>query len=121
MAKNKVESFFLKIKTHDSMDNTIKWKRTNAGNLLFALYKGTVKRHKAVLTDDWQDRLEICEWEDDVYDTVVVKPSTKKGQRGFVFSETPKWEGELTMEQWGTIKHLPFDDICLYLHPNNNI
>jgi hypothetical protein len=94
------------------MAGTIKWKRTNMGNLLFALYKGKVKRHKAVLTDDWQDRLEICEWEDDVYDTIVVKPSIKESHRGFVFSETPKWEGELTLGQWHELKPLSFDAIC---------
>lgn len=33
-----------------AMTDAIKWKRTNAGNLLFALYKGKVKRLKAVLT-----------------------------------------------------------------------
>ena len=94
------------------MTDTIKWKRTNVGNLLFALYKGKVKRSKAVLTDDWQDRLEIWEWEDDVYDTIVVKPSKKEGHRGFVFSGTPKWEGELTLEQWCELKPLSFDEIC---------
>jgi len=95
-----------------AMTDAIKWKRTNAGNLLFALYKGKVKRLKAVLTDDWQDRLEICEREDDVYDTIVVKPSMKEGHRGVVFSETPKWEGELTLEQWHELKPLSFDEIC---------
>lgn len=94
------------------MADTIKWKRTSVGNLLFALYKGKVKRLKAVLTDDWQDRLEICEWEDDVYDVVIVKPIKKKGQRGFVFSDTPKWEGELTLEEWRELKVLPFGEIC---------
>lgn len=100
------------------LHNPIKWKRTNRGNLLFALYKGTEKCHRAILTNDWQDRLEICEWEGDVYDIIVVKPSMKESHRGFVFSGTPKWEGELTMEQWSMIKHLPFGDICLQLHLN---
>lgn len=97
------------------MSNIIKWKRTNAGNILFALYKGKVKRQKAVLTDDWQDRLEVYKWEDDVYDTIIVKPTMKEDHKGFIFDKTPKWEGELTIEQWDTLKHLPFNSICLHL------
>lgn len=94
------------------MTDTIKWKRTNAGNLLFALYKGKVKRHEAVLTDDWQDRLEIDEYDEDVYDVVIVKPSRKEGHRDFVFhTSKPTWRGELTIEQWRELKPLSFDEI----------
>jgi hypothetical protein len=46
-----------------------------------------------------------------VYDIIVVKPSMKEGHRGFVFRGTPRWEGELTLEQWRELKPLSFDEI----------
>jgi hypothetical protein len=97
------------------MDDTIKWKRTNTGNIMFALCKGKVKHHEAALTDDWQDRLEVFEWEDDVYDVIIVKPNMKEGHREFIFSPTPKWEGELTPEQWCELRSLTFDEISTKL------
>lgn len=90
----------------------IKWRPTNAGNMLFALYKGIRHREKAILTNDWQDRLEIDEYDEDVYDVVIVTPSRKKGYRDFVFQTSkPTWRGELTIEQWRELKPLTFAEI----------
>lgn len=96
----------------------IKWRPTNAGNMLFALYKGIRHREKAILTNDWQDRLEIDEYDEDVYDVVIVTPSRKKGYRDFVFQTSkPTWRGELTIEQWRELKPLTFVEIRHRLMP----
>lgn len=96
----------------------IKWRPTNAGNILFALYKGIRHREKAILTNDWQDRLEIDEYDEDVYDVVIVTPSRKKGHRDFVFQTSkPTWRGELTIEQWRELKPLTFAEIRHRLMP----
>ena len=114
MRKNQSKFGYNTERREIKMENnvTIKWRPTNAGNILFALYKGIRHREKATLTNDWQDRLEIDEYDEDVYDVVIVKPNRKEGHRDFVFhTSKPTWRGELTIEQWRELKPLTFAEI----------
>ena len=93
----------------------IKWKRTNSGNIMFARYKGVKRCFKSTLTDDWQDRLEVDEWDANVYDIIIAKPRTKEPHIDYIFHNEPSWSGEITIERWDELKRMPFSELYLSL------